>query len=129
MKLVRGNSIPFVPASHENPDNPGCLKRVLVCRDDLIEGQVQMVNWSLLPFGSSFQRHYHQDMQEVFVIIEGHVQMQVDTHTHELNPGDAILIEPNEVHNMTNLGDRDATYLVFGISKQLGGKTIQVLES
>ena len=30
MKVVRGTSVPFVPASHEDPRHPGTLKRVLL---------------------------------------------------------------------------------------------------
>ncbi len=126
MKLVRGNAIQFVAASHEDPNDPGCLKRVLAGRDDLIEGRVQMVNWSRLPVGKSFQTHYHEDMQEVFVLIDGQVKMQVDGQQVELAAGDAILINPGEVHDMTNVGQRDVVYLVFGISRQQGGKTILV---
>lgn len=126
MKLVRGSAMQFVPASHENPNDPGCLKRVLAGRDDLIAGKVQMVNWSSLPVGKSFQAHYHEDMQEVFVLIDGHVKMHVDGQIVELAAGDAILIDPGEVHDMTNTGQNDVTYLVFGISSQQGGKTIVV---
>lgn len=126
MKFVRGSSIQFVPASHENPNDPGCLKRVLAGRDDLIDGKVQMVNWSRLPVGKSFQAHYHEDMQEVFVLIDGQVKMQVDDQTVKLSAGDAILIDPGEVHDMTNVGQCDVSYLVFGISRQQGGKTILV---
>lgn len=128
MKIVKGSGIEFVPASHEDPDDPGCLKRVLAAKDDLIDGKVMMVNWSKLPAGKSFQSHYHEDMQEVFVLIDGQVSMNVNKQQVELSGGDAILIEPMEVHDMTNAGDSDVSYLVFGISKQTGGKTVIVEE-
>lgn len=126
MKIVRGNDLEFTPASHESPDDPGCLKRVLATHADLIEGKVMMVNWSKLPVGKSFQLHYHEDMQEVFVLFDGQVNMSVDDQQVELHSGDAILVEPKEKHDMTNIGSSDAIYLVFGISKQTGGKTVIV---
>ena len=43
MKIVRGNSLEFIPASHEDSQNPGVLKKVLATRNDLIAGRVQMV--------------------------------------------------------------------------------------
>ncbi len=64
MKLIRGNEIDLIPASHEDPKNPGVLKRVLAVKTDLLRGHVQMVNWSRLPAGSSFQSHDHEDMQD-----------------------------------------------------------------
>ena len=126
MQIIRGSQIEFVPASHEDPQNPGVLKRVLASKKDLLRGQVQMVNWSRLPVGSSFQPHYHEDMQEVFVMLNGRVSMSVNDETHELAGGDAILIEPREIHEMKNLCESDVEYVVFGISTEEGGKTVVV---
>lgn len=128
MKVIRGDQIEFVPASHEDPANPGVLKRVLATKNQLLNGRVQMVNWARLPAGRSFQPHYHEDMQEVFIILNGTVTMQVsgddDGTLCELRPGDAVLIEPREIHQMSNLSKRDVDYLVFGISTEEGGKTV-----
>lgn len=126
MKVVRGSEIEFVAASHEDPRQPGVLKRVLADSSDLQSGQVMMVNWARLPAGSAFQRHYHEDMQEVFVMLSGPVRMRVDGHAHELSSGDAIVIDAGEVHEMTNLAEKDVDYVVFGISRQEGGQTVVV---
>ena len=128
MQIVRGSEIDFVPASHEDQDRPGVLKRVLAKRDDLIDGRVQMVNWASLPAGSSFQPHYHEDMQEVFIILSGIVEMTVDGRNSRLSAGDAILIDPREVHAMKNLTQNDLEYIVFGITTDQGGQTIVVDE-
>ena len=126
MKIVRSGELEFTPASHEDPNDPGCLKKVLATQADLIEGRVQMVNWSKLPIGKSFQSHYHEDMQEVFVLFTGSVEMQVAGQAIRLSGGDAILIDAKEVHDMKNVGDEDVIYLVFGISEETGGKTVVV---
>ena len=91
MQIIRGDQIDFVPASHEDPKDPGVLKRVLATKSHLIDGRVQMVNWSRLPVGKSFQPHYHEDMQEVFIVLNGTVEMTVTDMTCTLNGGDAIL--------------------------------------
>ncbi len=126
MKIIRNDELEFTPASHENPDDPGCLKKVLATKADLMVGKVQMVNWSKLPVGKSFQSHYHQDMQEIFVLFNGAVEMNVDDQKIKLVGGDAILIDPEEVHDMKNVGTDDVVYLVFGISKETGGETVIV---
>ncbi len=126
MQIIRGDQIEFVPASHEDPARPGVLKRVLATKNDLIRGQVQMVNWSRLPADSSFRPHFHEDMQEVFVIVGGSVEMRVGDVQCQLRGGDAIVIDPREVHEMRNLGDQAVDYIVFGISTESGGKTIVV---
>ena len=126
MQIIRGSEIEFVPASHENPRDPGVLKRVLATRNDLLEGQVMMVNWSRLPAGKSFQSHYHEDMQEVFIILNGTITVTVNDETGELYGGDAILIDPREIHKMDNASHDDVDYIVFGISTQQDGKTVVV---
>lgn len=124
MRIVRGKNLKFTPASHESPDDPGVLKRVLASRDDFPVGQIQMVNWAFIPVGKSFKRHYHEDMLEVFVICDGIVNVEVDGQQDQLVRGDAIIIEPREVHQMTNEGNEEAHYVVFGLSTGESGQTV-----
>ena len=77
MRVIRATELEFVAASHEDPDSPGVLKKVLLQRDDLIAGRVQMVNWALLPVGQSFSPHYHEDMEEVFIVIRGRAEIRL----------------------------------------------------
>ncbi|HMO13479.1 MAG TPA: cupin domain-containing protein [Pirellulaceae bacterium] len=128
MLVVRGQEIGFTPASHEDFQRPGVLKKVLATREAFVEGRVQMLNWSLCPKGSAFRKHFHEDMQETFVILNGAVRMEVAGETVHLQAGDAILIEAREVHQMFNIGDEDVTYIVFGISTGQNGRTILVDE-
>lgn len=37
-----------------------------------------MINWAKLPIGKSFAKHYHEDMEEVFILIEGKAEILVD---------------------------------------------------
>ena len=124
MKVVRGSEIEFVAASHEEQSRPGVLKRVLATNADLLRGQVMMVNWANLPYGSEFQNHYHEDMQEVFIMLGGPVVMTVDGDRTELMAGDAIVIDPREAHKMENASEGDVEYIVFGISLEEGGQTV-----
>jgi mannose-6-phosphate isomerase-like protein (cupin superfamily) len=124
MKLIRGSSKAFVPASHEDPKNPGVLKKVIATRDELFKGQVQMINWSLLPVVSSFRPHFHEDMEEVFILLSGRARMRVGEESAEMEPGDAVIVGPVEVHEMSNIGDQEVEYLVVGISGAKNGRTV-----
>lgn len=126
MKYIPSNASNFVPASHEDPKNPGVLKRVIATAADLHAGQVPMLNWSKLAAGNSFQPHYHEDMQEIFVLLSGQVTMKIGDETVSMSPGDTVIIEPAEIHQMTNTTDETAEYLVFGIASGKGGKTVVV---
>ncbi len=126
MQYIPANNRAMEPASHEPTANPGVWKRVIATKEQLLRGQVQMVNWARLPAGSAFARHYHEDMQEVFILISGAAVMTVAGQSLELARGDTVIVAPREVHSMRNIGTADAEYLVFGISTEEGGKTIVV---
>lgn len=129
MKTIRGNALQFVPASHENPDKPGVYKKVLAVKDDLFPGRVQMINWALLPNACEFSAHYHEDMEEVFIIIRGRALITVNEQSAELALGDAVVISPREVHTMRNIGEGDVEYLVVGIAGEKQGKSVNVRRS
>jgi len=126
MKVIRSSEIQFIPSSHEAQQNPNVLKKVLLEKADLLPGRVQMVNWAQLLPKKTFNPHYHEDLTEVFLIIEGKVRMNVADTEIELAKGDAVVVEPNEVHTITNDSDVPLEYIVFGVSQEKGGKTVVV---
>ena len=56
-----------------------------------------MINWAKLPPGRSFAAHYHEDMQEVFVMLGGTARITVDAQSAALQRGDTIVIDRREV--------------------------------
>jgi mannose-6-phosphate isomerase-like protein (cupin superfamily) len=126
LRTIRSTDREFVPAGHEDPQDPGVWKKVLLEKAEFQAGHVQMVNWARLPAGNSFAPHYHEDMQEVFVIVEGTAELTVGAETVTLERGDAALIDSHEVHRMSNSGLGDVEYLALGISRGTGGKTVVV---
>jgi mannose-6-phosphate isomerase-like protein (cupin superfamily) len=126
MKIILASDRTFIPAGHENPAAPGVWKKVLFARDDLQAGRVQMINWARLPVGSRFANHYHEDMQEVFIILQGEAEITVGGHTQLLRRGDAIQIDAREAHTMRNVGDLDVDYIAMGITGDQGGRTVIV---
>ena len=126
MQFISSRASGFVPAAHEDPLNPGVLKRVIATREQFQAGHVQMLNWARLPAGSSFQRHYHEDMQEIFVLLTGAVEMRCGADQTIMQPGDTVIVPAREPHQMKNIGLEAAEYLVFGISAGQGGKTVVI---
>ena len=116
----------YRPAGHENPLAPGVWKKVLFAKSAIQAGTIQMINWSRLPAGSQFAAHYHEDMQEIFVMIEGIAELTVDNQHFELLPGDAAAIDPREVHQMHNRTDQDVIFLAMGIASGQGGQSVLV---
>lgn len=126
MRPILFDNLSFVAAGHEDPLNPGVWKKVLFKKDELQPGRIQMVNWARLPTGRTFAAHYHEDMQEIFIILSGETRIQVDDQTMVLRRGDAVLIDPREVHQMWNDGEEDVDYLAIGIAGGPDGRTVMV---
>ena len=121
-KLVK---IKKLPASHENPSSPGCLKKIIFAKNDFPKGyQPQMINWATIPQGRQFQLHYHQDMMEIFIIIKGHARMRVGNKYLTVKAGETIMVAPKEIHSMKNISKGDVEYYVVGLSRDQARKTI-----
>ena len=126
MKIVRSAKSEFIPAGHEDQNSPAVFIKPLLRKDDLIEGRVQMISWAQLSTGKSFRPHYHEDMQEVFVLLKGEARITVDGKQAEIGAGDAVVIPMGGIHKMENTGVGDVEYVVLGISEERGGKTVVV---
>ena len=126
MRFIKSTDMTFVAASHEDPKNPGVLKKVIATKEQVLDGSVQMINWAQLPVGSSFRRHYHEDMEETFVVVTGRAEMRVENDTLEVSTGDTVVVSPGEIHEMKNVGDIPVEYIVIGVSLGQGGQTVVV---
>ena len=126
MKIIRLQKLVKLPASHEDPVDPGVLKQVLLKKDDVAPGRLQMVNWSTLLPGKSFRSHYHEAMEEVFIIMNGEVEITVGDEKALLGKGDTVVIPEKTVHVMTNLTDEEVCYIALGVSRGVGEKTVVV---
>ena len=124
MKIFRLQDLEWIPASHESPQSPSVWKKVLLQKADLLEGRVQMVNWCRMEPEKAFQAHYHEDMEEIFIILKGQAKILANGEEAEMGEREAVVILPREVHEMKNAGAEDLEYLAIGISQGKGGKTI-----
>jgi mannose-6-phosphate isomerase-like protein (cupin superfamily) len=126
MKIVRLKDLEWVPASHEDPQSAGVLKKILLQKADLLEGRLQMVNWCILREGKSFQAHYHQDMDEIFILLKGKARIRVGEEEADLEKEEAVVIPLLMVHEMKNMGEEEVEYIAIGISQGKGGKTVLI---
>jgi mannose-6-phosphate isomerase-like protein (cupin superfamily) len=54
-----------------------------------------------LASGRSTQRHYHAASEEIYFVLEGEGDLDVDGELRRLRPGDAALIPPGAWHEIT----------------------------
>lgn len=115
MKIIRLKDIAKVPASHEDAGDPGVLKQVLLRRDDLAPGRIKMVNWATLLSGKSFRSHHHEDMDEIFIMLNGKVEITIGNEREILEKGDTVVVSEASVHSMKNLTDKEVLFIAIGV--------------
>jgi mannose-6-phosphate isomerase-like protein (cupin superfamily) len=54
---------------------------------------------SLAP-GRATERHHHRASEEIYVVLEGRAELEVDGERREVGPGDAALIPPGAWHTI-----------------------------
>ncbi len=62
----------------------------------------------------SYQRHNHEDHEEVYYIIHGTGQIKIGSETARFKDGDVIYIPEKSVHSITNDGNEMVEFLAFG---------------
>jgi mannose-6-phosphate isomerase-like protein (cupin superfamily) len=130
MKKFSIKNLEFIPAGHEDPRDPGVLKKVIFTVNDIkISGIIQMINWAKMGVGKSFARHYHEKMAEIFIILSGKAEIEIDEVITFLEATDTIYIEQGAKHKMKNIGDENVEYIAIGVVEKAGGKTVVVDES
>ena len=65
-----------------------------------------------IPVSCSSRFHYHLKAEETFYIIKGTARMIVDEREFDVEPGDAVLIMPQEKHQILNNGETDLEFIV-----------------
>jgi mannose-6-phosphate isomerase-like protein (cupin superfamily) len=54
-----------------------------------------------LTAGQATSRHYHAETEEIYVVLEGTGEMEIDGERRPVEPGDAVLIPPGAWHQIT----------------------------
>lgn len=60
--------------------------------------QHQSVAEANLAPGQATRRHYHERSEEIYFILEGNAQLEVDGESRPVGPGDAALLPPGAWH-------------------------------
>jgi mannose-6-phosphate isomerase-like protein (cupin superfamily) len=88
-----------------------------------LDGDVFLTNWAyvdhlLIPPGGSEGQHYHKGVEEIYYVLNGDGQVQVNAETAAIHKGDGVPIRFNEAHSIVNNGSADLELMIVGISAQ-----------
>jgi mannose-6-phosphate isomerase-like protein (cupin superfamily) len=88
-----------------------------------LDADVFLTDWAyvdhiLISPGASIGQHYHKGVEEIFYVLNGDGQVQVNAETAPIHKGDGVPIRFNEAHPFINNGSADLELMVVGISAQ-----------
>lgn len=88
-----------------------------------LDPDVFLTNWAyvdhlLIPPGASEGLHRHKGVEEIYYVLNGEGQVQVNGETASIHKGDGIPIRFNEAHSFINNGSADLELMIVGISAQ-----------
>jgi len=88
-----------------------------------LDADVFLTDWAyvdhiLISPGASIGQHYHKGVEEIFYVLNGDGQVQVNAETAPIHKGDGVPIRFNEAHSFVNNGSADLELMVVGISTQ-----------
>jgi uncharacterized cupin superfamily protein len=73
------------------------------------------VNAIVIPAGYDTGSHYHESQQELYIVLEGSVEIRFgDGTTHLLGPGGLARVDAPVHRAIRNVGEVEATYVVVG---------------
>ncbi|HET6831749.1 MAG TPA: cupin domain-containing protein [Solirubrobacterales bacterium] len=73
------------------------------------------VNAIVIPAGYDTGAHYHETQEELYVVLEGSVEIRFgDGTTHLLGPGGLARVAAPVHRALKNVGESEATYVVVG---------------
>ena len=117
LKILNQNSRDWEPATHEDPQDPGVLKKVVVRHDEVNRNsKLMMVNLCKVPIGKTHKAHSHKAMEEIFYFTEGEGEVRVEEEIETVGPGDRIIVPATHVHQIKNTGNTELKYIGIGVA-------------
>ncbi|MDX8405308.1 MAG: cupin domain-containing protein [Mariprofundus sp.] len=110
MKLVELDVIEKGEVSHA----PDITRQVLLSEHDL-PASVRLSHAILRPT-QCVAAHSHADLCEVFYVLSGKGELNVDGHCHQIHAGSCFMVEAGEEHALLNNGDANLCLLYFGLN-------------
>ena len=79
------------------------IRELLAYRNSCVSNQ--SLAEATIGAGESTTRHYHRVSEQIYYLVEGTGEMELDGEVRAVGPGDAILIPPGSWHTIRATGD------------------------
>jgi mannose-6-phosphate isomerase-like protein (cupin superfamily) len=65
----------------------------------------------LSPGSGPGPRHYHRHAENVYVVLSGVIDVEIEGSTHRLGADDVLFIPPGRIHATSNPGEKPARFI------------------
>jgi uncharacterized cupin superfamily protein len=73
------------------------------------------VNAVVLPPSWVTRRHKHERQEELYLVLDGEIEFDLDGATHTLGPGGLVKVDPSTMRSLRNTSEEaEATYFCVG---------------
>jgi len=69
-----------------------------------------------MPSGTQEIKHYHNQAEQFFFVLEGKLLIEIDGKEYNLNPKDGLYIPPKTKHQVKNISVKVVEFLVVSAS-------------
>lgn len=71
------------------------------------------IEWGILVLkpNDRLGKHYHNEVEETFFLLEGNAKMIINDEEILAQPGDAFQLSPKDTHDIFNHTDKDAKFI------------------
>jgi mannose-6-phosphate isomerase-like protein (cupin superfamily) len=88
----------------EGPVHSGTVSAWNLFREKDFQSNVLWFNSNLVQPGVAIEPHKHEDMEEIYYILNGKGRIKIGVNEKDVGPGDAIYIPIKKAHSLNNSG-------------------------
>ncbi|MCH7492145.1 cupin domain-containing protein [Patescibacteria group bacterium] len=100
-------------------DKPGYSKKPLALPEDIGQPGLLVQELKIAP-GQVCENHYHKLQTEIFYFTNVNGRFVVNGEVINLEPGDVLIVEPDDWHAVSNHSKHDFRYVVFKFNWEEG---------
>ncbi len=100
-------------ANESRASHADTIKKKQILRGSTVDLAFIDVHSITLPAGGSFSDQLHNDLEEMLILKEGHLQVTIGTAQHDVGTGSVVLVLPGETHHYQNTGNTPAEVYIF----------------
>jgi len=105
------------PVFEHSHDGDGKVYAAKIFSETEFSTKLQFLFYTVLPPGTSIGAHKHGNDEELYIILEGTGEMEVNSVKTTVVAGDVIVNKPFETHGLRNTSEiEDLKILVFEVA-------------